>query len=119
MTTIDTPKTPRGYIETTLRTCIEADRLADEDINDRYLLEARSHTAVNAYIATVAMEMLRRHNPDVATELAESLDNIFTRGDLAGPAYRTAKALGFDPDQWIAEREERAARRKARDAATS
>lgn len=119
MATLDTPKSPSEFVETTLRTCIEADRLFMENVNDRYLREAHSHTAINAYIATMAMEMLRRRNPDVANALAEHLDDVFTRGDLGGPAYRTAHALGHDPDQWIAEHEERAARRKATASSTS
>ncbi|MFH8813075.1 hypothetical protein ACH4GZ_38750 [Streptomyces hygroscopicus] len=113
MTTTDTPKTPREFVETMLRSSVEADRLADENINDRYLLEAHTHSAVNGYVAATAMEMLRLHAPDTADALAEHLDHVLTAGDLAGPVYRTAKGLGHDPDQWIAQFEERAARRKA------
>lgn len=115
MTTTDTPKTPREFAEAMIRSTIEADRLADENINDRRLREAHTHSAVNGLIATMAMEMLRRHNPTIAAEVAQQLERILTAGDLAGPAYRTARALGHDPDQWITEFEERAARRKAKD----
>lgn len=114
MTTFETPKTPREFVETTLRTAIEADQLVTENINDRYLREAHTHTTVNAFIASMAMESLRRFAPDAADSLAEQLDHIFTAGDIGGPAYRTAKALGHDPDQWIAAHHERAALRKAK-----
>ncbi|MGY0065158.1 hypothetical protein ACWY4P_53555 (plasmid) [Streptomyces sp. LZ34] len=113
MTTLDTPKTPREFAETMIRSTIEADRLADENINDRWLREAHTHTAVNGYIAAMAIEALRRFAPSSADALAEYLNRVLTAGDLAGPAYRTAKGLGHDPDQWIAQFDERAARRKA------
>lgn len=113
MTNTDTPKTPRAFVETMIRSCIEADQLASENINDRWLREAHTHSAVNGYTAAMAMEMLRRHNPDIARALADHLDQVFTAGDIGGPAYRTAQALGHDPDQWITEHQERAARRKA------
>ncbi|GAA2770571.1 hypothetical protein XF35_40180 [Streptomyces platensis subsp. clarensis] len=86
---------------------------------DRYRLlitwphGAHSHSAINGLIAAMAMEMLRRHAPDIANSLADHLDSIFTVGDIGGPAYRTAQALGHDPDQWIADYDERAAARKA------
>ena len=114
MTTLDTPKTPREFAQTMIRSTIEADRLADENINDRYLLEAHTHTAVNGLVAALAMEVLRRHAPKAAAELAEQLDRTLTGGDIGGSAYRIAKALGCDLDQWIAEFDERAARRKAK-----
>ena len=114
MTTFETPKTPRDFAETMIRSTIEADRLADENINDRWLREAHTHTVVNGYIAALAMEVLRRHAPNAAADLAEQLDRTLTGGDVGGSAYRIAKALGCDPDQWIAEFEERAARRKAK-----
>ncbi|MFC9736141.1 hypothetical protein ACFWG5_34280 [Streptomyces hydrogenans] len=106
------PKTPKRFTETFLRSAIEADKLASENINDRWLREAHTHSAVNGYAAAVAIEMLRRHNPDVATAIAEHLEQVLTAGDLAGPTYRTAQGLGFDPDQWLAEHQERAQRRK-------
>lgn len=112
MTTFDTPKTPAAFVETCLRTCVEADLLASENINDRWLREAHTHTAVMAFVATTAMETLRHHAPEAADALAEHLDRVITAGDLGGPAYRTAKGLAHDPDQWIAAHEERAALRK-------
>lgn len=114
MNTQNEPGTPRYYAERMLRSSVEADRLAAERINDRWALEAHTHTAVNGLIAAMAMEMLRRHNPAIASELAERIDQITTAGDIGGPAYRTAQALGFDPDQWIAEFNERAALRTAK-----
>ena len=112
MTTFDTPKTPAEFVQTVLRSSIEADRLATENINDRYLLEAHTHTAANGLIAALAMENLRRNAPDIADQLADQLDAIFTTGDIGGPAWRIAKRLGHDPDRWLAEHDERAARRR-------
>lgn len=114
MTNFDTPKTPAAFVETMLRSSIEADRLVSEYINDAPLRQAETHAAVNGFIAAMAMESLRRFAPDAADDLADQLDRVLTAGDLASPAYRTAKALGHDPDQWLAEFEERAARRKAK-----
>lgn len=114
MTTFNTPKNPREFIETMLRSSIEADRLASENINDRWLLEAHTHTAVNGHVAAMAMEMLRQNAPQVADDLAEHLNDTLTRGDLGGPTYRAAVALSFDPDQWITEHKERAAARGAK-----
>lgn len=108
-----TPKTPAEFIETMLRSSIEADQLVAERINDRWFREAHTHTAINGFVAGMAMEMLRRHAPQVADDLAEHLDEILTAGDVGGPAYRTAKVVGCGPDQWIAEFNERAALRKA------
>ncbi|GHB55949.1 hypothetical protein GCM10010331_49780 [Streptomyces xanthochromogenes] len=112
MTTFETPDTPRGFIEAMLRSSLEADQLAQENINNRWLREAHTHTAVNGHIAALALEMLRRHAPQAAEGLAEGLHLTLTRGDLAGPVYRVAIALGFEPDQWITEHNERAARRQ-------
>lgn len=112
MTTFETPKTPREFVETMLRSSIEADRLVSENINDRWLREAHTHTAVNGYVAALALEMLRRHAPKTADELAEHLHDTLVRGDLAGPSHRIAVALSFDPDRWIAEFDQRAASRK-------
>lgn len=114
MTTLETPKTPKAFIEAMLRSSIEADQLVMENINDRLLREAHTHTAINGYIAAMAMEMLRRHNPAIADSLTDHLDGVFTRGDVGGTTYRTAQALGHDPDQWLTEHQERAARRKAK-----
>jgi hypothetical protein len=114
MTTFDTPKTPREFVEAMLRSSLEGDRLADENINDRRLLEAHTHTAVNGHVAAMAMEMLRQNAPEVAADLAEHLHDTLVAGDLAGPTYRAALALSFDPDRWIAEHNERAARRAAK-----
>lgn len=114
MTAQNDPGTPAYYVEIMLRSSVEADRLAAERINDRWFLEAHTHTAVNGFIAAMAMEMLRRHNPDIARDVAEHIDEITTAGDLGGPAYRTAQAVGLDPDQWIREFNERAASRKAK-----
>ena len=111
MPTFETPKTPRDFTEAMLRSSLEADQLAQENINDRRLLEAHTHTAVNGHIAAMAMEMLRHHAPRIADELAEHLHDTLVMGDLAGPTYRCATALSFDPDQWIADFNERAARR--------
>lgn len=113
MTTFETPKTPRAFAEAMLRSSIEADELCMERINDRWLREAHTHTAVNGFIAAMAMESLRRFAPATADELADQLDRILTAGDIRGPAYRAAQALGFEPDQWLTKHEERAARRKA------
>lgn len=115
MTNLEVPKTPRDYVETMLRSSIEADRLADENINDRWLREAHTHTQINGFIAATAMETIRRYNADAADDLADHLNRIITAGDIAGPAYRTAKGTGHDPDQWIAEFDQRAASRKAAD----
>ncbi|MFJ5294497.1 hypothetical protein [Streptomyces sp. NPDC088348] len=112
MTTFETPKTPHAFVETMLRSSIEADLLASENINDRWLREAHMHTAVNGFIAAMAIEALRRWAPDEANDTVDHLDQILTAGDLAGSAYRTAKGLGHDPDQWIEEFNERAARRE-------
>nr|WSX25513.1 hypothetical protein OG690_38160 [Streptomyces tubercidicus] len=113
MTSHADPSTPREYTESMIRSAIEADRLVQERINDRYLREAHTHTAVNGFIAAMAMECLRRFAPDSANDLAEHLTRVLASGDLEGTAYRTAKGLNFDPDQWIAEFNERAALRKA------
>lgn len=112
MTTFETPKTPREFVETMLRSSIEADRLASENVNDRWLREAHTHTAVNGLVAAMAMEMLRRFADTAAESSANQLDQIVTAGDIGGPAYRMAQGLGFDPDQWIAEFGQRAASRK-------
>ncbi|WP_327223079.1 hypothetical protein OG229_02725 [Streptomyces platensis] len=112
MATFETPKKPREFVEAMIRSAIEADLLADERINDRWLREAHTHSAVNGYVAALALEMLRRHAPKTAEELAEHLHDTLVRGDLAGPAYRVATALSFGPDQWIAEFNQRAAKRR-------
>ncbi|MGA4875922.1 hypothetical protein [Streptomyces lydicamycinicus] len=112
MTIPETPKKPREFVEAMIRSAIEADLLVDERINDRWLREAHTHGAVNGYVAALALEMLRRHAPKSAEELAEYLHDTLVRGDLAGPTYRIATALSFDPDQWIAEFNERATRRR-------
>lgn len=109
------PESPRDFVETMIRSSIEADELVSENINDRWLREAHTHTAVNGYVAAMAMEALRRFNPDTADALAEQLKQTLTAGDLSGPTYRAAQALGHDPDQWLTEFNERAARRKAKD----
>lgn len=114
MPTFETPKTSREFIETMLRSSLEADRLADENINDRHLLEAHTHAVVNGHVAAMALEMLRQNAPDVADDLAEHLHDTLVAGDIAGPTYRVAVALSFDPDQWIADFNERAARRGAK-----
>ncbi|WP_331728969.1 hypothetical protein OG693_39120 (plasmid) [Streptomyces sp. NBC_01259] len=106
-------KAPAEYVESTLRSAIEADLLHDEHINDLLLFEAHSHTVVNGFIAALAMEALRRFAPGPATALAQQLDGIFTRGDIGGPAYRAAKSFGYDPDQWIAKYNQQAAARGA------
>jgi urocanate hydratase len=106
------PDSPSDFVEAMLRSSLEADRLMQENINDRWLREAHTHTAVNGLIAAIAMENLRRFAPDTADELAEALNHALTAGDLAGPVYRMAKQLGHDPDQWLTEFNERAARRK-------
>ncbi|MEU3990177.1 hypothetical protein AB0F24_17675 [Streptomyces platensis] len=112
MTTFETPKTPREFTEAMLRSASDADRLIQENINDRWLREAHTHTAVNGHVAALALEMLRRHAPKIAEELAEHLHDKLARGDLAGPTYRVAMALSFDPDQWLTEFNERAAKRR-------
>ncbi|MEU0656056.1 hypothetical protein ABZ485_27960 [Streptomyces albogriseolus] len=112
--TLETPKTPAAFVETMLRSTIEADELVQENINDRWLREAHTHTAVNGFIAAIALENLRRFAPETADELAENLHQGLIAGDLAGPAYRMAKQLGHDPDQWLTEHKEREARRKAK-----
>lgn len=112
MTTFETPKTPPQFVATMLRSSIEADRLASENINDRYLREAHTHSAVNGYVAAYALQVLHATDPEAAAQLAERLDQILTAGDIGGPAYRAAKSQGHDPDQWIAESDERAARRR-------
>lgn len=114
MTTFDTPDTPRGFIEAMLRSSLDADRLVEENINDRWRREAHTHTAVNGHVAAMALEMLRQNAPQIADELAEHLHDSLVAGDLAGPTYRAALALSFDPDQWIAEFNERAASRGAK-----
>lgn len=114
MTTFETPKTPRDFAEAMLRSSLDADRLVQENINDRWLREAHTHTAVNGLVAALAMETLRRHASPAAEELAETLDCILTAGDLGGPAWRTANALGFNPDQWETEFAERATTRAAK-----
>lgn len=113
MTTNEDPSTPREYTEAMIRSAIEADLLVQERINDRWLREAHTHTAVNGFIAAMAMESLRRFAPETADNLAEHLTRVLAGGDLEGAAYRTAKGLNFDPDQWIAEFNKRAALRKA------
>ncbi|MBD0743506.1 hypothetical protein [Streptomyces sp. CBMA152] len=112
MTTFHTPSTPREFIETMLRSSIEADLLASENINNRWLREAHTHAAVNGHVAAMAMEMLRQNAPDLADDLAEHLNDTLTLGDLAGPTYRAALALSFDPEQWITEFKERASHRR-------
>jgi hypothetical protein len=116
MTSFDTPKTAAQFVETMLRSSIEADRLVSEHINNRDLCDAHTHDCVNAFIAAFAFHELRRTNPEAAEQLAEHLDHILTAGDIGGPAWRAPKALGHDPDQWIAEFNERAARRGAKTA---
>lgn len=110
----DQPKSPSEFVETMLRSALEADRLVSENINDRWLREAHTHTAINGFVAAMAMEYLRHVDSDTADHVAEELEAVFTRGDLAGPLYRIAKKLGHDPDQWIEKYEERAASRKAK-----
>lgn len=118
MTTLDTPKTPDQLIATMLRSTIEADLLVSEYINDAPLRQAEQQACVNGLVAAAAMEMLQRFAPDAAESLAHQLDLILTAGDIAGPAWRTAQGLNLNPDQWIAEFHERAARRRQK-AATS
>lgn len=108
------PDSPSSFAEAMLRSTIEADELASERINDRWLREAHTHTAVNGLVAALAMEVLRDHAPDAAEAVTDQLNHIITAGDLGGPTYRIAKALGYDPDQWLAEFKERAALRKAK-----
>lgn len=112
MPDLSTPQTPTAFVEAMLRSSIEADELVQENINDRWLREAHTHTAVNGLIAAMALENLRRFAPDTADALANQLAATLIAGDIAGPVYRTAKALGHDPEQWLAEHQERAARRK-------
>ena len=118
MTTFETPKTPRDLIEAMLRSSLDADRLVQENINDRWLREAHTHTTVNGHVAAMALEMLRQNAPQIADELAEHLHDTLVAGDLAGPTYRAALALSFDPDRWNTEFNERAARRGAKPRAT-
>lgn len=113
MTTFETPKSPREFVETMLRSSVEADRLASENIDDHCLREAHHHSAVNGLVAGMALEMLRRFAPTAAESTVGQLDQILTAGDVAGPVYRMARGMGFDPDQWVAEHEERAALRTA------
>ncbi|MFD1278062.1 hypothetical protein [Streptomyces kaempferi] len=108
------PNTPKDFVETMLRSSLEADDLVQENINDRRLREAHTHTAVNGFIAALALENLHRFAPDTADALAEQLNHALIAGDLAGPTYRMAKQLGHDPDQWLTESKERAALRKAK-----
>ena len=65
-----TPKTAREFVGSMLRSSIEGDRLAAERINEPRFMEAHSHTAVNGLVAGLAMEMLRRHDPQTADDLA-------------------------------------------------
>lgn len=111
MTTFETPKTAEEFVSTMLRSSVEADLLMAERINDRWFREAHQHGAVNGFVAAYAFNTLRVANPEAAERLAEHLDQILTAGDIGGPAWRSAKALGLDPDHWIAEFNERAARR--------
>jgi len=113
MPTFETPKTPTEFVTAMLRSTIEADELIAERINDRWLREAHTHTSVNGFVAALAMETLRRFASEAANDLTEHLDQVITAGDIAGPAYRTAKSLDLNPDQWLAEFKERAALRKA------
>lgn len=113
MTDTDTYKSPSEFVETMLCSGVEANRLISlVDINNRPLFDAHVHTAINGFVAAMAMEYLRRTDPDLADQVAEELDAVFTRGDVGGPLYRAAKRLGHDPDQWIADCEQRAGRRK-------
>ncbi|MEW1803262.1 hypothetical protein ACIGO7_35605 [Streptomyces virginiae] len=114
-----TPETLPEFIETMLRSCVEADRLFHENVNDRWLREAHTHTAVNGLIAAASLEAMREFAPSAGSDAAEWLEQILNAGDVAGPAYRLAKSLGHDPDQWIADFETRAAFRKANRAATA
>jgi hypothetical protein len=108
----ETTKTAQQFVETMLRSSIEADQLMAERINDRWLREAHQHAAVNGLVAAYALHVLQGIKPDAAEQVAESLDRILTAGDLGGPVYRSAKHLGFDADQWLAEFNERAASRR-------
>lgn len=112
MTNFDTPKTPRNFVEAMLRSSLEADQLVAENINDRWLREAHTHTAVNGLVAAMAMEALRRFSPEAADYTASNLSRILTAGDVAGPAYRFATGCNLAPEQWLAEFSERAAKRR-------
>lgn len=114
MTTTDTPKTPAEFVAVMLRSSIEADLLVMEHINDPTVMQAETHACINGFIAATAMENLRRIDPDAAATIAERLDQIITAGEVRGPAIRAAKRLGLNPDRWIDEFEERAARRGAK-----
>ncbi|MCX4697046.1 hypothetical protein [Streptomyces sp. NBC_01373] len=114
MTNFDVPKTPAEFVKSMLRDGIESDLLAVEHVNDRDLREPNIHAAVAAYVAANAMHNLRLNSPEAADILAERLAQVITAGDLAGPLYRAAKHLDLDPDQWITEFNERAARRGAK-----
>ncbi|WP_329131451.1 hypothetical protein OG552_10240 [Streptomyces sp. NBC_01476] len=107
-----TPKAPAEFVTTMLRSSIEADLLVAEYINDAPLRQAEQQAAVNGLIAGVALENLHRFAPDAAKAVSQTLDSILTAGDVGGPAYRAAKKLGNDPDQWIAAFNERANLRK-------
>lgn len=117
MATTDVPETAHEYLGRMLRSCIEADRLVSENINDPRLREAHIHTAANGFIAAIAMHQLMNVNPGRASDVGETLQKILTAGDIAGPAYRAAKQFGYDPDQWIAEHEEHRAKRREKRAA--
>lgn len=107
-----TPKTPAEFVERMLRDGVESDKLADEHVNDGSLLEAHTHATIAAFIAANAMHALRVYAPEMADQLAEKLERVITAGDLGGPLYRAAKSLELDVDQWIADFDERAARRR-------
>ncbi|MFB9558659.1 hypothetical protein [Streptomyces roseoviridis] len=109
----DTPKTIEAYIATTVRSTIEADQLFLANPSDPLLRASYSQSAINGFLAATALMVLRQHAPETAAALAEYLDGAFTAGDLGPRAYTAAKTLGHDPDQWIAELEQRTARRKA------
>ncbi|MFC4512592.1 hypothetical protein [Streptomyces ehimensis] len=113
MTTPDAPPSPSYYVETMLRSSIEGDRLVAEYIGNDPLRHAETHVAVNGFVAAMAMDFLRRHAPASADALAEFLDHVFTLGNLTGPSHRIAKAMDYDPDLWIAQLEERLAKRRA------
>ncbi|MGK5730224.1 hypothetical protein [Streptomyces sp. URMC 124] len=106
----DVPKSAAKFVEATLRSCIEADRIAAKTKSPQ-IRRAESRVATNGFVAALAMSSLRRHAPARADVLAGFLDDVFARGNLTIPARRIATALDYDYDAWIAQVDERVERR--------
>ncbi|WP_399559200.1 hypothetical protein OH809_45355 (plasmid) [Streptomyces sp. NBC_00873] len=111
MTNFDSPN---QLTETMIRSAVETDCAVMTYLENGDLRDALHLATVNAYIAALATEALRRFTPDAADAVVHQINQVLAAGDLSGPAYRTAQGLGHDPNQWIAEFNERTARRKAK-----